>query len=136
MANFKAQFLRYMDMHSIRYTTVGDLVKITYTGSNASSITIFVSFDPDGKNYAEFGSYSIASFLEDQKYANAIVLCNELNKQYRWVKFYVDDNREVVAKADAIVDISSVGAECSEMVDRIVGLIDLVYPEFMKLKWT
>jgi len=135
MANYKALYLRYMDAHNIRYTTANNIVSISYTGSNAQSITILVSFDPDGNNLVEFGCYSIGSCKSDEKYANAIVLCNEMNKKYRWVKFFVDDDRSIVGKADAIVDSSSVGSECAEMVSRMVGIIDDVYPEFMRLMW-
>ena len=136
MANYKAQYLRYMDAHNIIYTTSNNIVSITYSGKNSQSITILVSFDPDGNNLVEFGCYSIGSCNSDEKYANAIVLCNEMNKKYRWVKFFVDDDRAVVGKADAIVESSSVGSECSEIVNRMVGIVDDVYPEFMRLMWT
>ena len=125
-----------MDSHGIRYTVIKDnIVGVTYTGSNCPSINVIVMFDKLGNNYVEFASYSIGSVNSDEKYANAIVLCNQFNKEYRWVKLFVDDERTVVAKADAIVDFSSVGAECSEMVNRMVNLIDEAYPGFMKLMW-
>ncbi len=137
MANYKMEFQRYMDGHGIRYGVLNDnVVSVTYTGSNCQSIAIFVAFDQSASNLVEFASYSIGTVNSDEKYANAIVLCNEFNKKYRWVKLFVDDDRAIVAKADAIVDFSSVGAECSEMVNRMVGIIDDVYPEFMRLIWT
>jgi hypothetical protein len=136
MANYKMEYQRYMDGHGIRYSVANDtIVSVTYTGNNCQSISVIVAFDQSGNNLVEFGSYCIGTVNTDEKYADAIVLCNQLNKQYRWVKFFVDDDRSIVAKADAIVDFSSVGAECSEMVNRMVGIIDDVYPEFMRLMW-
>ncbi len=137
MANYRMEFQRYMDSHGIRYGALNNnVVSVTYTGTNCQSIAILVAFDQSGNNYVEFASYSIGAVNTDEKYANAIVLCNQFNKQYRWVKLFVDDERAIVAKADAIVDFSSVGAECSEMVNRMVRIIDDVYPEFMRLMWT
>ena len=96
MANFKAQYLRYMDAHNIKYTTINDIVSVTYTGSKSQSITILVAFDSGGANLAEFACYSIGTCTGDEKYANAIVLCNEMNKKFRWINFFVDDDRQSV----------------------------------------
>ena len=137
MANYKSQFLRYIGLQGIKYSELDNTtVSIVYAGEKAPSISILVSFDADGNNYSEFGCYSIGAVKKDEKYANAIVLCNDLNKQYRWVKFFVDDNRNIVAKADAILEYSSAGSTCLEMVTRLVSIIDSCYPDFMKLMWS
>ena len=137
MANYKAQFMRYMGLQGIRYSDLNDTtVSVAFAGESAPSVSVLVSFDPDGNGYAEFGSYGIGSVKTDEKYANAIVLCNDLNKQCRWVKFFVDDDRNIVAKADAILDYGSSGSECLEIVNRMVGIIDSSYSQFMKLMWS
>lgn len=58
--------------------------------------------------------------------------CNEANKQFRWIKFYVSDNQEVMAEDDAVLDMASVGEECIELVARMVRVVDEAYPKFMK----
>ena len=137
MANYKAQFMRYMGLQGIRYSELTETtVSVGFTTDNVPSVTVLVSFDSDGNGYAEFGSYGIGTVKADEKYANALVLCNDLNKQYRWVKFYIDDDRSIVAKADAILDYDSAGSECLEIVNRMVGIIDSSYSQFMKLMWS
>ena len=58
-----------------------------------------------------------------------------MNAQYRWVKFYIDGDQDIACQSDALVDIESVGSECLQMVERMVGIMDEAYPEFMKAFW-
>ena len=70
------------------------------------------------------------------KLAAALVLCNEMNNTWRWVKFYIDRDGDIRVQDDAVIDLSSVGDECDELVSRMVDIIDKAYPDFMRLKWS
>ena len=58
--------------------------------------------------------------------------CNELNNKYRWVKFYLDDDSDVVAQIDAYVDDETCGGECLSLVRRMVNIVDGGYPTLMQ----
>ena len=134
--NFKAECLRYLDRKGIKYTDRNDTtVSIRYNAENMKTIEVIVDFDEDGDPYVTFHSWSIGSFMEDSKYAKGLVVCNEMNKQYRWCKFYLDNDRDVTVQSDAIVSLDNVGPVVSELVQRIVGIMDKAYPEFMKAVW-
>ena len=64
---------------------------------------------------------------------------NEWNSEYRYVKFVVDDERDVVVDIDLPLDLHvGVFQADSFMAMVSVGLqvLEEVYPELMKLRWT
>jgi hypothetical protein len=136
MANYKNLFMHYMDSNGIKYTDVKEnVVKVVYTGDNLKTIPVFVIFDKDGDPLVTFKCWDIANF-KDEKMAGGVIGCNQLNKEYRWVKFYLDDDCDVVAQIDAYVDAETCGFECSSLVKRMVNIIDEGYPTFMRALWS
>ncbi len=130
MANYKQAFMSYMDEKGVRYDDIGeDLVRVTYNGEKQKTIPVVVSFDKDGGNLVSFHCWDIASFKE--KPADGLVACNFLNSKYRWVKFYITDKSDAVCSNDALLD-EDCGAECLQLVLRMVDIIDDAYPVFMK----
>lgn len=130
------RFCKHMDDKGIKYRTVDErCVRISYNGDNISSVVVHVIFDKDGGHTVTFRDWEICSFKDDSKYAKGLIVCNAMNAQYRWVKFYLDDDRDVVAQCDAVVDEDTVGKECMELVLRLVNIVDEAYPNFMKALW-
>ena len=134
MANiYKNAFLRHMDREGIKYEDRDErTVWVRFSGDNLRTIRITVIFSEDGDPYVVFKNWDIGSFKDDSKYAKGLVACNEMNKKWRWAKFYLDEDRDVTVGCDAIVDEETVGPECEELVRRLVHIIDEVYPEFMR----
>ena len=135
MANYKQLFMEYMDREGIKYVDRDTyVVRVTYTGDNLKSIPVYVFFDEDGDPMVQFKCWDIANFKD--KEGKGIFTCNSINKQYRWVKFYLDDDSDVVASIDAYIDPESCGQECMSLVRRVVNISDDAYPEFAKALWT
>lgn len=131
------RFCNYMKEKGIKYNVVDErCVRVVYNGDNINSAIIHVIFDKDGGHTVTFKDWEICSFKDDNKYAKGLIVCNAMNAQYRWAKFYLDDDRDVVAQCDAVVDEDTVGAECVELVLRMVNIIDETYPSFMKALWS
>lgn len=133
MANtFMDAYLRYMDSKGIKYRTLDDrCVRVAYNCENIKTVAILVLFDKNGKNLVQFVCTEVANF-KDNKYAAGLVLCNSLNAKYRWCKFYLDKDSDLLVEADALVEINTVGSECAEMVSRMVDIIDGAYPDIMR----
>ncbi|MBQ8001714.1 MAG: YbjN domain-containing protein [Ruminococcus sp.] len=138
MANtydYKAEFLRYMDDHGIKYTDRGEhVVRVAYSGENLNSIPVLVIFDEDGENMVQFVCFEVASYKQD-KLAAGLITCNALNQKYRWVKFYLDDDNDIRVECDAYVSPGTAGEECMNMVHRVVSITDKAYPTIMKSIW-
>jgi hypothetical protein len=136
MADYKNLFTRFLDRNDIKYSEPKDnVVKVVYTGDNLKTIPIFVFFDADGDPLVSLKCWEIANF-RDEKYASGIIACNDLNKEYRWVCFYIDDDHDVVAQIDAYVDEETCGNICTSLVKRMVNIIDDGYPKIMEALWS
>ena len=137
MANYKNLFMSYMDSEGVRYTELdtekNNVVKVVYNGDNLKSIAVFVFFDSDGDPLVQLKCWDIANFKGKED--KAIRVCNDLNATYRWVKFYVDDDADIIADIDAVIDVASCGAECLQLVRRLVNITDEAYPEIAKALW-
>lgn len=133
--NMYADFFKeYMDENGIKYTERDErIVKVVYNGDNLKSIPVFVFFDEDGDGLVQLKCWEIANFKG--KESKALVVCNELNNKYRWVKFYLDDDADILVSIDAIIDAATCGEECMSLVRRVVNITDEAYPEIAKALW-
>ena len=133
-ADCKAAYLRYMDGHDIKYRDVSDrTVEVAYDTSNAGTVRVSVVFDESAGGYVHFFTPAIGPFRD--KVAEGVLLCNAMNLNYRWVTFFLDRDNDVAVDADAMVSVEDAGRVCSDIVVRMVDIVDKAYPEFMKVKW-
>lgn len=132
---FKAR----LDEKQIRYdyfeatSERNEAIKITFGGKNAEKLSLFFFFDKNGYS-VNVKSFEIAR-VPEAKLMEAYVLLNELNAEYRWVKFFLSEENEVTVSGDAVLDQSSVGTECEEILFRYLNIIDECYPKIMKVIW-
>lgn len=97
-------------------------------------VAIYVCFDEDGESVHVCTS-TIAS-IPKEKIDDMLRLINDLHCRLRWVRFYIDQGRDLVADADLIIDGVYAGAMCTEIVQRTASIIDDAYPEIMKVLWS
>ena len=60
-----------------------------------------------------------------------LVICNALNVKYRWVKFCIDKDNDIMVEDDAIVSPDTAGEECFELMARTVNILGEVKPIIM-----
>jgi hypothetical protein len=134
MTNYARYVTSYLDEQGIKYQVKNDRkVLITYKGDNLETIPINVFFDEDDDPVVQLVCWEILNFKAREE--QAIQLCNKLNLQYRWVKFYIDNDKDMVASLDATFDEETCGEICLSLVRRMVSIIDDVYPEVAKARW-
>ncbi len=98
---------------------------------NGATFKIVLIFSANGK-YVDLRSYGFASAPQD-RLGNVLITCNELNKQFKWVKFLVDDDGDVNAEDDAIIDPNTGADECLELMMRMADIVsEHAYPVIMK----
>lgn len=133
--NYKSIYLHYMDKEGIKYSDINErTVKVSYSGDNIRSIPVYVFFDKKGDPLVQLACWEIVKFPED-KVEQAYKVCNDLNAEYRWVKFSIDSDRDIRCSIDAYIDADSVGVHCANMVRRMIHIIDDAYPTIMKAMW-
>ena len=103
---------------------------------------IVVSFPYDGKftNFVFSGTdgcyvsmYTVFESCPADKVQDMLVLCNSLNAKYKWLKFYVDKDSDIMVEDDAIVTADNAAAECFELLARRINILKEVKPEIMRL---
>lgn len=130
-------FSEYLEQRNVKYFVADtDVIRVSFTGKNCPSIRISFIFGDDGRDVA-IRSYSLAKVDENDhaKHAIACYACSLLNSQYRWIKFYLDEDNEITAADDAVIDPYTTGEECYELLMRTVDIIDKAYPIIMKTVW-
>ncbi len=134
MQQYAQLFCNYMDETGIKYTVKKDhVILVSYSGENMESIPIYVFFDEDNDPFVQLKCWDILNFKN--KGADALIVCNSLNAEYRWLKFFLDKDEDIVASLDAIVDTATCGEECMGLVRRFVNILDEAYPQIAKARW-
>lgn len=112
------------------------MIALNFGGGDFSytHVAIHVIFDEDGQS-VQIVTSPIAS-VPAEKTAKLLLTLNECNHKFRWVKFYLDDDNDIIADADILFDEQNVGEACIEIVLRTASIIDDAYPEIMKSIWS
>ena len=86
----------------------------------------------DGEKYMHLGVV-LQEINVKKVYSQALVLCNTLNSQYRWVKFYIDQDYEINVDVDAILTQGTAGAQSVELMFRMMSIIESAEPRIQQL---
>ena len=110
-------------------------VAMAFGGGDYSfqNIAITVGFDDDGES-AQIVSSPIAN-VPDTKTAKLLMILNQCNRDFRWAKFYLDEDNDVIADADVVFGEHDAGFSVVESVMLAASVIDDAYPEIMKGIW-
>lgn len=134
MTDYKKIFLNYLDENNVHYTDHSEFaVRVPYSGENLKTIPMFVSFDREGKAFANIKCFEIANFKGKEE--QGLRLCNELHNKYRWLKFYLDSDLDLIACLDTYFDAHTCGFFCLDLVMRAVSIIDETYPQIVRAMW-
>ena len=134
MEDYKEIFTTYLDDEGVKYSNLSkSVVRVPYTGENLKTIPIFVAFNDDGEPLVQIKCWEIANFKGKEEIAYKT--CNQLNKQYRWLKFYLDNDADIIASVDTYVDEMTCGYFCLSLVRRAVAIIDEAYPTLARAMW-
>ena len=76
--------------------------------------------------------YIIYESVPENKLAEAVFACNSLNSEYKWVKFYVDDDKDLMLQDDAILSLDNAADESMELLIRIFNIANEAKATLMK----
>ena len=96
-------------------------------------IAITVAFDEDGES-AQIVSSPIAN-VPAEKTAKLLMVLNQCNCDFRWAKFYMDEDYDIIADTDVVFGEEGAGFAVAEAVLLAASVIDDAYPEIMKGIW-
>ena len=137
MASAAAQiFLDYLKSEGVNAGFIDPEESVVKVGwkLDTTRISDYIIFDDDSK-YAQIQGHEFIQIPED-KYDIILREINNCNKEYRWAKFYLNEEEgEIVVNADAIIQLDSCAEEVDEIMHRLNSIVDDAYPKFMKALW-
>lgn len=92
-------------------------VKSGNAGNDASLRTAPIVHIPAGKNDAVY------------------TLLNEFHQKYRFIKFYLDNDGDVMSQYDFALASDSIGKSAAEVLIRFTKILDDCYPRLMQQIW-
>ena len=102
------------------------------------SIAIVVTENGDTNDFIKIKYFGLVRLEENSDRTAFIEKLNEWNSAYRYVKFAVDDEQDVVVDIDLPLDLHT-GVFQAENFMAMVGVglqvVEEVYPALMKLRW-
>ncbi|MBR4873811.1 MAG: YbjN domain-containing protein [Clostridia bacterium] len=137
MTQYAREFAHCLDANGIHFSRSeknDNHLIIPYSGDNFPSLHIVADFDDDGDPTVQFRCWELQNFKSNP--AMGVVVCNDLNMKYRWIKFYLDDDRDIVATLDAVIDPDNCGSYCLLQLLRMVSVLDDAYPQIAKARWS
>ena len=99
----------------VEFPYQGKVAKIFFTGEQGTYLSIYVVYER----------------VPENKVADVIFTCNELNCRYKWVTFYMDKDNDVVLHDDAILSLDNAADEAFELLVRILKIGEDVKPTIM-----
>ena len=123
------QGIKYRELENSKHPAV----RIGYNMENMDHLDVFFWFDEDGESL-HFGSGVIAH-VPEAKTEVALKALNQANYNYRWLKFFLDNDNDIVASGDQVLKPDVIGNTCTELLNRTLSICDEVYSDFMKAIW-
>jgi hypothetical protein len=93
----------FFDKKGIRYTENGKRLNMRYDANNYNDQNFTLIFDDDGDSVA-LRAFSILKYTSAQ-IEQAHAQCNKQNCDYRWARFYVDNDNELTLAVDAVIRV-------------------------------
>ena len=110
-----------------------DVVSAKFRAENSSGIEVKIFLSMDGGDIA-VRCFSLIT-VPDSRRAAVLETLNSIMDEYRWVRLYLDEDKELTAAIDASVTRASVGDVATELMLRAVNIVDEVFPRVMRAMW-
>ncbi len=108
-------------------------VKAGFHSETGTPVTVmFISSDED--NDVAVRANSLVK-LPESKLPELIMVVNDLNREYRYIKFVVNKDNELRAEFDMPIRTDNVGPVAVEIFIRFMQIIDKALPILMKAIW-
>ena len=126
----KANDWKYKDVQTLESGN-----ELVCCGVNCKMTTVdyHFFFDKDGRAVT-MRVFRLFAVPIDKK-LQIMEVMNDANKNYRWAKFFIDNESWMSIQIDAIINSETAGAVCLELMIRTSQIIDATYSKFMHEIW-
>ncbi len=141
MNDCQKNFLSRLIQNGIKHSSIPEdenVVLIDFKGQTIGNITIAFMFEsmPPGSGSMS-SSVSIRAFslcnVPEAKILPICYLCSELNRSYRFCKFFIDEENELNASIDIYLTPLTAADICLQLSNGLVSIIDKAFPTVLEL---
>ncbi|MBE6943671.1 MAG: hypothetical protein E7453_05355 [Ruminococcaceae bacterium] len=104
------------DVSFVEFPYQGKVAKLLFSGENGEYLSIYLVYER----------------VPEEKFADMVLTCNEMNCMYKWVTFYVDSDSDLILHDDAILSVENAADEAFELLVRILKIGEEVKPKIMR----
>ena len=123
-------FIAKMDAMGVNYNVKETDDRVIISVPFSGTITnVILDNDDNGTHPA---LRTVFEHCPEDKMADVLFVCNQMNMRFRWVKFYVDNDSDIMIEDDAIVSPENAGDELLELVYRTATIIKEAKPMIMR----
>jgi len=126
------EFKRVLDGQEFTYDLKEEDDGTVYFGvpfSEGRVVSVIFNISDEGKHVA---FRTVFENCPPERIPDMLVICNQLNNEYRWLKFCIDKDNDIMLEDDAIVSPESAGEECFELVVRTARIMKEIKPIIMR----
>ena len=95
-----------------------------FIGENMEKIQVLIAFSAQGESDVQLCCPFVIPF---HRKAEGVWACNQLNKEYRWIKFIINEESVVEAYMDVICHPETFETDCMGYVEQFIALLDQCY---------
>lgn len=139
MNAFAQAYIDELESNGFKYLPLieNDEDTVVPVGMNikTTSIKIYAIFK-NNNNVVDIKCHNLVKITEKQ-FPQALLCCNRLNNDYKWVKFYIDeeDEYELTVQVDALLDEESAGREVMRLMILLCNICDEAFPRLNRAIW-
>lgn len=128
MAYFDSKGIPYRANEEKNVLEIGQILE------NKGPFHVLIFFDDD--EHITVHSADFCKFPAEKKDI-MYKTCSLVNSNYRWIKFYVDEeDNTITLEDDAVVQQDSCAEEVFELICHMMNIAEKSYPTFMKALWS
>ena len=133
-AKIKKAFFDSKGLHAEFPSNENDKLLMGFKMDNREPLRVITFFSEKGDS-CKIRAYDVAKFPAE-KLNKVYEICNDLNTEFSWIKFYVDKSgNTITADDDAVIQLDGCGEEVFRCCIQMAAIVDRAYPEIMKGLW-
>lgn len=135
--NYIKEFTNVLDEKGFSYETKNideeiDIVKFQASTDLVKRMMVISEFL---SNIVSHKLYLADLDIPDDKIVDVLLICNEMNSNYRFAKFVLDEENTIIVEADGFLDEETAGIEANTLLLSAYRNVDELYKKVMKTIW-
>lgn len=134
MADYRALFIKTLEDKGVSYESVDDntiVIDISANGVRDEGFSFYVTFH-NSDDHVSLMCVDIANVPDDRR-THCLEVLNEYNGIYRWAKFFIDKQGDLLCVSDVFVSEDTCGKACMEVLRRVYSVLMNSYGQIVKL---